>query len=179
MGISPQVEGCGNALTCWISLAFVNVGGVWYEWIDAAEEMPVVAAVACHGDTDYTLSYKNNVKSGAYYNAVRWAASKGVVNGYGGTDRFGPNDNVTREQLAVMIANYAKKVRNKTVSGSASGYKEMPDGYKVSSYAKTSMGWCFKKGIMPDHEDSGYIRPQAKVTRAETAVMLYALYKLK
>ena len=49
-----------------------------------------------------------DVTSGKYYyNAIKWATSKGIVNGYS-NGKFGPEDNITREQLAVMLRNYAK-----------------------------------------------------------------------
>ena len=50
----------------------------------------------------------NDVKSGEWYaDAVAWAVSKGITNGYG-DGRFGPNDPITREQLAVFLYRYAK-----------------------------------------------------------------------
>lgn len=117
-----------------------------------------------------------DVKSGAYYyNAVRWASSTGVVSGYN-TGEFGPDDNITRQQLAVMVANYAKKIGGIKVSGKASDYAKYSDHAKVASYAAPSMGWCCAKGIFVD--ESGKLNPTKYADRATAAQMAYDLYKL-
>ena len=55
---------------------------------------------------NYLLQY-GDVAEGAWYTeAIRWATSRGIVGGYG-NGMFGPNDNITREQLAVMLWRYA------------------------------------------------------------------------
>ena len=93
---------------------------------------------------------------------------------------FGPDDYVTREQLAVMLANYQKNVRRKGVSGSKWDYYwDVTDDAYVSSWAESSVGWCYRKGIMPERPGYVNVRAQENATRAETAAMLYALYKLK
>ncbi len=113
-----------------------------------------------------------DVKGDAYYyNAVRWASSAGVVSGYQ-NGRFGPNDNVTREQFAVMLAHYAKG------SGTASDFASMKDGSKVSGWTVSSVGWCFRNKIMSGSKD-GHINPQANTTRAETAKMVVFLHDMQ
>ena len=110
-----------------------------------------------------------------YYNAVRWASSVGVVSGYA-NGNFGPNDKVTREQLAVMLANYAKNVAGRQASGSASDFASMSDCSKVSSWAVSSVGWCFKNKILSGSD--GKVIPQGNATRAETAKMVVFLHDL-
>ena len=56
---------------------------------------------------NYAMSFKDVKADQWYTEAIRWAQSTGVVDGYS-ADSFGPNDNVTREQLAVILYNYAK-----------------------------------------------------------------------
>lgn len=115
-----------------------------------------------------------DVKSGTYYyHAVRWASSVGVVSGYT-NGKFGPNDKVTRQQLAVMIANYAERVRGLTVTGSRSDFAEMKDANKVSSYAVRAVAWCYKKRIISG--SNGRILPTGNATRAQAAKMLVGLY---
>ena len=111
-----------------------------------------------------------------YASAIAWATKIGVVNGYG-NGNFGPNDNVQREQLAVMIANYARVVASKDTAGSAGDYGEMRDADKVSEWARSSVGWCFKSKIISGNDD-GHINPQGNATRAEAAKMLVYLRDL-
>ena len=111
-----------------------------------------------------------DVKGQYYYDAVRWAAKYGVVNGYG-DGRFGPNANITREQLATILCNYAKykkKYTNSTVN--TSKYK---DWYKVSSYAKPAAQWAIAKGVITGKENGTKVDPQGTATRGEAACMIY------
>lgn len=86
-----------------------------------------------------------------------------MVSGYS-DGKFGPNDNVTREQFAVMLSNYAAKVGGLEVAGSASDYASMSDAEKVSGYARKAVGWCFKNKIMSGA--GGEVQPQGNATRA-------------
>ncbi len=118
-----------------------------------------------------------DVEAGKYYaDAVAWASSVGVVNGYKG-GKFGPNDPITREQFAVMLANYARKVAGMSVSGSAADYKSMKDAAKVAKWAESSVGWCFRSKILSGTKD-GYVNPQGNATRAEAAKMFVFLHGL-
>ena len=111
-----------------------------------------------------------DVKGQYYYDAVRWAAKYGVVNGYG-DGRFGPNANITREQLATILCNYAKykkKYTNSTVN--TSKYK---DWYKVSSYAKPSLQWAIAKGVVTGKDNGTRVDPLGTASRGEAAVMIY------
>ena len=105
-----------------------------------------------------------------YYDAVRWAAKNGVVNGYG-DGRFGPNANITREQLATILCNYAKyKKKNTNVTVDTSKYK---DWNKVSSFARASMQWAIKTGVVTGKENGTKVDPQGTATRGEAACMIY------
>ena len=112
-----------------------------------------------------------DVTSGKYYyNAIRWATSKGIVNGYS-NGKFGPEDNITREQLAVMLRNYAKyKGKNVSQTADISKYK---DSGKTSGYAKTSVQWAIAKGIISGKDNGTRIDPQGTASRAEAASMIY------
>ena len=111
-----------------------------------------------------------DVKGQYYYDAVRWAAKNGIVNGYG-DGRFGPNANVTREQLATILCNYAKyKGKNTKVTVDTGKYK---DWYKVSSFAKPAAQWAIKTGVITGKENGTKVDPQGTATRGEAAVMLY------
>ena len=117
-----------------------------------------------------------DVKGGAYYYAaVRWASGAGVVNG-NSDGTFRPNDNVTREQLAVMLSNYARRVGGLKVTGSKADYASMKDASKVASYAQQAVGWCFRNKILSG--SNGNVLPQGNATRAQAAKMLVALYDM-
>lgn len=112
----------------------------------------------------------SDVDGHAYYaQAIAWAKTTGVVNGYAGTDKFGPNDFVTREQFAAMLANYAKASgKDITVEDAAAVLAAMPDGSKVSDWAKDSVAWAVANKYMGN---GGTIAPQSSITRAEVAAM--------
>ena len=111
-----------------------------------------------------------DVKGQYYYDAVRWAAKYGVVNGYG-DGRFGPNANITREQLATILCNYAKyKNQNVNLSTDTSKYK---DWNKISSFARNSMSWAVATGVVAGKENETKIDPQGTSSRAEATCMIY------
>ncbi len=110
-----------------------------------------------------------DVASGDWYaQAVNWAASVGVVNGFDdGT--FQPNAAITREQMAAILRNYAAyKGFDVTASGSLSTFT---DAASVSDWAKESVEWAVGSGLLGGYEDST-LRPQGTTTRAEVASVL-------
>ena len=110
-----------------------------------------------------------DVASGAYYaNAVAWANANGIVSGYG-SGKFGPNDKVTREQLAAILYRYAQ-YKKYDVSGANSldGYT---DAQSVSSYAVPALQWANAAGIVTGKSGSK-LDPKGNATRAEVAAML-------
>ena len=110
-----------------------------------------------------------DVASGDWYaQAVNWAASVGVVNGFDdGT--FQPNAAITREQMAAILRNYAAyKGLDVSASGSLSTFT---DAASVSDWAKESVEWAVGSGLLGGYEDST-LRPQGTTTRAEVASVL-------
>ena len=112
----------------------------------------------------------SDVGSTEYYaKAVKWATDKGIVHGYGGTNKFGPNDNIIRQDLAGILRNYAKyKKKNVNVTTSLTKYK---DYKKIDSYANASMQWAVGKGVITGNKD-GTLNPKGNATRAEAAAMI-------
>ena len=111
----------------------------------------------------------SDVADGDWYaQAVNWAASVGVVNGFDdGT--FQPNAAITREQMAAILRNYAAyKGLDVSASGSLSTFT---DAASVSDWAKESVEWAVGSGLLGDYEDST-LRPQGTTTRAEVASVL-------
>ena len=110
-----------------------------------------------------------DVAPDAYYaNAVSWAEQNGVVNGYGG-NTFGPDDNVSREQIVTILYRYEKKNGYLTVqSGSLDGYADVDS---VSDWAAEAMGWAVEIGLVKG-VDANHLAPSADATRAEVATIL-------
>ena len=103
-----------------------------------------------------------------YTDAVIWAAENGIMSGYG-NGIFGTNDNITREQLATILFNYAKfKGYDTTVSGSISSFA---DAQNVSPWAQEAVVWAVENGIMSG-KGNGILDPNGTATRAEFASML-------
>lgn len=110
-----------------------------------------------------------DVKESAYYaEAVAWAAENGIVNGVSET-AFSPDQEITREQLAVMLYRYSQiKGYDLTVQGDLSGFG---DGKQVSGYAVASMQWAVGASLIQG-TDSGLV-PAGSATRAQLATILY------
>ena len=103
-----------------------------------------------------------------YTQAVAWAAEEGIVLGYG-NGRFGPEDPVTREQLAALLYRYAKYQEYDTSGrASLSGYT---DAAQISSYARVAMAWAVDTGLLTGRTQTTLV-PGGTATRAELAVIL-------
>ncbi len=110
----------------------------------------------------------SDIKSDQYYAAaVAWASSNNVVKGYeNGT--FGANDNLTREQIAVILFRYAElKSVDVIAKSDLSGFA---DSAKVSGWAAPAMQWAVARGLIKG--DDGALNPQGEATRAEIATIL-------
>ena len=112
-----------------------------------------------------------DVSTEAYYaNAVRWGTKNNIVSGYK-NGKFGPTDNITREQLATILYNYAKyKGKNVTANPDLSKYK---DWHKVTGYAQPAMKWAIAKGVVSGKDNSTRLDPQGTASRAEATAMIY------
>lgn len=111
----------------------------------------------------------SDLAQGAYYlDAVTWASQNKVVAGMGdGT--FQPDTQVSREQFAQMLYNFAQfKGYDLTSTGDLT---QFPDAGKISSWAQTAMGWANGNGLINGH-DTGAIDPQGTATRAQAASIL-------
>ena len=130
--------------------------------------MLVTILYRIEGEPSVSYSGKfSDVPSGRWYSkAVEWAAAQGIVGGYS-NGKFGPEDSVTREQLAAILYRYAGKTKGFDVSASASlsGYT---DSAKVSAYAQSAVKWAIATNLLLP--TSGKLNAGADATRAEVAV---------
>ena len=114
------------------------------------EGQPAVSG--SHGFTDVPASQW-------YNNAVTWGTANKVMSGYGG-GKFGPEDTVTVEQVAVILWNYAG---NPTPTGSAASVGVH------SGWAANALGWAAGSGIL---DNVPYDSVTDGANRAQTAQML-------
>ena len=99
-----------------------------------------------------------------YAAAVNWAAAGDVADGYGG-GRFGPEDPITREQMAAMLWRYAGRPES---DGSLSAFT---DSGQVSGWAAEAMTWAVEQGLITG-VGGGRLNPQGQASRAEAATIL-------
>ena len=112
-----------------------------------------------------------DVAAGEWYSdAVAWAKSTGVATGYG-TGTFGPNDAMTREQLAVFLWRYAKYKGTEIANGVLGGYC---DAGTVSTWALEGMTHAVGAGLIAG-KDGNRLDPDGIATRAELATILQRL----
>ena len=113
----------------------------------------------------------NDIASDAYYkDAAAWAVANGIADGYGNA-LFGPNDSITREQLATLLYRYAKyKGLDVSVDDETNvlGYN---DAQSISEYAFPAMQWLCGKGILQGI--NGSLMPAETATRAQIAALLH------
>ena len=99
-----------------------------------------------------------------YTNAIAWATKNNVVSGYG-NNLFGPNDAITREQMAVILYRYAGAPSVET-----DHLASYTDADQISSWATDALNWCVENKIMVGN-GSG-IAPNQVITRAEVATIM-------
>ncbi|MPM58152.1 hypothetical protein SDC9_104981 [bioreactor metagenome] len=108
-----------------------------------------------------------DVSADKYYAAaIAWGAENGIVKGYG-NGNFGPNDPITREQLAAILYRYTQfKGQDVTAKGDLSEFTDQP-----SAWAVESVRWAVGAGIISG-KGNGILDPTGDATRAQTAAML-------
>ena len=110
-----------------------------------------------------------DVSAGAYYaKAVAWASDKGVVAGYSET-QFGPEDTITREQLAVILNRYATyKGHNTSKTADLAAFQ---DADQISEWARVPVQWANVMKLL-NGRTSTTLAPKGSATRAEVAKIL-------
>jgi len=110
-----------------------------------------------------------DVKGGQWYTeAIRWAQSNGVVEGYS-ADAFGPDDPITREQMATILYRYAKY--HEIDVANTNTLACFTDVNKVSSWALDAMKWANAVGLVQGRTTTTLV-PEVSITRAEAATMV-------
>lgn len=122
------------------------------------------------GSTECYVSDFDDVPDDAWYSeSVAYAAENGIVNGVG-DGLFAPEQNVTREQIAVILYNYSQKLgKAEETSADLSVYV---DNDKLSSWAKDAMEWAVGEGVIAG-KTGNMLDPAGYATRAEVAALFY------
>ena len=111
-----------------------------------------------------------DVAAGAWYEkAVAWASQNEIVNGYG-DDLFGPNDAITREQMAAILFRYAqyKGLEAVTLEENLGAFE---DAGQISEYAVQAFNWAVGQHLITGVTDTT-LEPQSSATRAQVATIL-------
>lgn len=116
-----------------------------------------------------------DVASGEYYAAhIAWAAKNKIVTGYG-DGNFGPNDIITREQMATIMYRYMQYkglAKNEDLSAALT----YSDASAIADYAVDGVKYCYLKGIMTGKEGNNF-DPNGSATRAEVATVMMRIFK--
>lgn len=119
-----------------------------------------------------TATTFTDVDANAYYaDAVAWAAGSGIVNGIGG-NKFDPEGNVTREQIAAILFRYASLKGVDTAA--RANLATFPDAEKTSAYAHDALSWAVAAELVKGTKEGStiYLDPQGSATRAQVAAIL-------
>lgn len=131
----------------------------------------VLYNVAKNPDVDASIMdrFEDCVAGTWYDEAVSWAIQEGIFSGYSDSGMFGPEDPITREQIAVVLWRQAGEP---APSGDLSGF---PDGSETSSWAADAMAWAVQEGIFSGYSDTGELKPTGSLKRAEAAAVMMRL----
>lgn len=143
------------------------------KYMERSQFVQVLYSAEGKPDVTYATRFTDIPEGKWYTDAVLWAAENGITGG-NPDGSFGRFENITREQLALMLMKYAD-LKGYNLSGEAelNGYA---DAEKVSSWALPAMKWAVHNGIISGTAD-GRLNPQGATTRAEGATMLVAFYE--
>lgn len=120
---------------------------------------------------NYAMNYTDVAQGQWCSEAIRWAASEGIVGGYG-NGLFGTNDPITREQFAAMLYRFAQEQGYDVSIGENTNILSYTDVADLSEYAISAMQWAVGAGIINGTGDGSTLTPQGQATRAQAAVML-------
>lgn len=129
--------------------------------------------------SDIDTTGLSDLPDGMWYTGyVNWAYANGIVRGYGdGT--FHPDAPITREEMAVMIANYAKYRGIDVSQAPSSALEAMADWREISDWAVSAYAWCASAGVLTGFEADGakWAQPQRNAERIEAAKVITVLLR--
>ena len=136
--------------------------------LNVTRGMFVTTLYSSAGSPDVELSNFTDVPANAWYaKAVAWASQQGIVSGIG-NNKFGPDMPITREQIALILFNYADGVSPGTEMFVRMAY---PDAKDIHDWALTAFTWAMNKDLISG-KSGNILDPLATATRAEVAVIM-------
>ena len=139
------------------------------EYLPLTRGMIVTVLHRMEGKPEVTYSgVFTDVPDGQWYtDGVEWAASHGIVLGYG-DGRYGLDDNVTREQLAAILHRYAKYNGCDVSVGDDTNILSYNDAFTWGDWAVPALQWACGTGVLEDIP-AGMLRPTEPATIGEIA----------
>jgi GH43 family beta-xylosidase/uncharacterized protein YjdB/sucrose-6-phosphate hydrolase SacC (GH32 family) len=142
--------------------------------ITRAEFVSILANLAGADLSAYKASAFSDVGQSAWYNgAIQWAYDNGLISGFDG--KFAPNSNITRQDIAVIIAKYADKIEKHELN-KTNAAMDFSDDAQISAYAKTAVTQLQQAGIISGKGNNTFA-PVSNATRAEAASMVTVLLR--
>lgn len=118
-------------------------------------------------NTSIVNKFSDCTPSAWYAKAVAWAVREGIFSGYGpNATTFGPNNDITREQAAVVLWRYKGSPAG---TGSIHGF---PDGNDANTWSRSALSWAIGNGLITGYGNTGKLMPNATLTRAQGATIL-------
>ena len=162
---------CENGLMAGVSADRFEPNGT----LTRGEAVTALWALEGRPVVNYLMDFSDVDPAASYGEAVRWAASEGIAGGYGG-GLFGPDDPITREQLAVMLYRYARHEGYDTAQGGMA-VREFADYDQIAGYAAEAMTWAVEAGVLTA-TSLDTLAPGQAATRVQTAQALLALSQI-
>ena len=127
--------------------------------------------------TNKSIPFADVDMSKYYANAISWAKQNSIVNGVDDIN-FAPDQEISREQLIVILHRYAKMQGIDVSVGENTNILSYDDAFDISEYAYEAFQWGCGAGIINGKTEST-LAPQDLVTRAEVATMMMRFNKIK
>ena len=141
-----------------------------YENLARAQFAVILHRMNGSPDIEYTNKFPDVADNQWYTYAILWANEAGVVGGYTDTGKFGPGDNINREQMAVMMYRYANYLGYDT--SARADISKYTDAGNVNEFAKEAMSWAVGEGIITGKYNETQLDPQGNASRAECATII-------
>ena len=137
--------------------------------VTRAELAQMLYAMDGSPEVEVTTSFSDVPADQWYAKAISWATQNAIVSGYDAAT-FGPNDPVTRQQMAAILYQYAVQRNYKTDTADPEVLAQFSDGNLVAPYAANAMAWAVKQGIISGYKE--WVEPLGPASRAQTAAIL-------
>ena len=120
------------------------------------------------------MKYSDIPTSGEVYDAIKFCDYYRIISGFSATS-FKPDKNISREQISLMLMNFARRLGADTTGRVSLSINTYPDCGTMQFNFKDSMGWCLKTGILSGVVKNGkqYIKGASPSSRVQCAIFLY------